>query len=393
MTADAAQSRARARPDDPRRRRAAPGARRGRRAPRRALAGRAAAGAALLPSARPEARRLDPRIAAGPARLGVGAGDGRRQVALDELRGRPMVLNFWASWCDPCRQEAPVLQRAWAANTAVSCSWASTRTTLAAMRSRSCGASGSPTRACTRRGTRRRSGGASAGSPSPTSLRRMAASSPRPSDSFDPVSCNAGSRLPARADYEHGPDPGRRRPPIPSRRAEAGGVGGGCRRAGHRGVRRQCTARTPGGTSVIGGRGPSRPRQQSPRPRQESPRPAGACGARGRRRGRRAQPRTALARRAARPGAGRTAQPHRQPDPGAGCGDESPGGPRHRVRRGRPRRRAPAYRTPRTTPPSSPGARSCGSHVYGLELCDPDTAASSNLAQVVAPAEPSGLRL
>jgi len=34
-------------------------------------------------------------------------------LSLSNFKGRPVVLNFWASWCAPCKEEMPLLERTW----------------------------------------------------------------------------------------------------------------------------------------------------------------------------------------------------------------------------------------------------------------------------------------
>ena len=58
-------------------------------------------------------------VARGPALATPAAGD-LTPLSADEfegvlvgLRGTPVIVNIWASWCAPCRTETPLLERTW----------------------------------------------------------------------------------------------------------------------------------------------------------------------------------------------------------------------------------------------------------------------------------------
>jgi cytochrome c biogenesis protein CcmG, thiol:disulfide interchange protein DsbE len=76
-----------------------------------ALAILAAEGWARLRAPRP------PREGAGAPDFSLPAASGRT-VSLEALRGRVVAVNFWATWCPPCKEEIPDFAAVYAAATA-----------------------------------------------------------------------------------------------------------------------------------------------------------------------------------------------------------------------------------------------------------------------------------
>ena len=67
----------------------------------------------LTPAAHPPSDPLIGHPAPNFSLIMLSPHTGKSDLSLADFKGSPIVLNFWASWCEPCKEEAPLLESTW----------------------------------------------------------------------------------------------------------------------------------------------------------------------------------------------------------------------------------------------------------------------------------------